>query len=240
MTDAHAHIGTPEELLVRERHGIRTILCGTQPESAAQVTGIATRSPLFVPCCALHPWQSALHQPEDMLPFLACCPIVGETGLDSTWCKVPMKAQMHAFLWNLDYSARTHKPIVLHTKGEERRIARILRQYSMTKVVHWYSSEEPPMEYLDQDCYFTIGPDALTNRAVQQVIALAPLHRLLIETDGMGAVSWAMDEAVPTDALPDVLSCIMHTIATLRNLPIAEVHALIERNFDALLANPSR
>jgi TatD DNase family protein len=235
MTDAHAHIGTDVELIVRLKRGIRTMLCGTEPASAAEVVRLAGQSPLFIPCCALHPWKAAAFRPEDMLPFLDVCPVVGETGLDSVWCDTLPDAQMEALLWNLDYAQRAGKPVVLHTKGMEREIARILRNYSMPKLVHWYSCEEPPTDYLDQDCYFTVGPDAETNAAVKQVIALTPLERLLVETDGLAAVEWALGRIVPSEELPDVLSAGMRVIAVVKRLPLEAVEAALERNFDNLL-----
>ncbi len=235
MIDAHAHPGTKAELRVRMEQGIRTLLCGVDPASAAEVLRIAADSFLFAPCCALHPWKAAAHRAEDMLPFLEACPVVGETGLDSVWCDVPVNAQMDAFLWNLDYAERTQKPVVLHTKGKEREIARILKSHSMRKVVHWYSCEEPPDDYLDQDCYFTIGPDAEKNAAVKRVIALAPLERLLTETDGLEAVHWALGKAVRAGELPMVLRAGMRVIAEEKRLAIEEVEAALERNYDALL-----
>ncbi len=235
MTDAHAHIGSDEELRVRLKRGIRTMLCGTEPASAAEVVRIAAQSPLFIPCCALHPWKAAAFRPEDMLPFLTACPVVGETGLDSVWCDTPLGAQMEAFLWNLDYAERNRKPVVLHTKGMEREIARIMKNHSMPKLVHWYACEEPPTDYLDQDCYFTVGPDAGANAAVRQVIALTPLERLMVETDGLAAVEWALGRVVFPDELPGVISAGARAIAEAKRLPLEEVEAALERNFDRFL-----
>ena len=237
MTDAHAHIGTDAELRVRLDRGIYTMLCGTDPASALEAVRLAAGSPLFTPCCALHPWNAAAYRPEDMLPFLESCPVVGETGLDGVWCDTPINAQMEAFLWNLDYAERNRKPVVLHTKGREREIARILKNYSMPKLVHWYSCEEPPCDYLDQDCYFTVGPDAKTDAAVKQVIALTPLDRLLVETDGLAAVEWALGRPVCAEELQDVLSEGMRVIAEVKRLAFEEVKAALERNFGMLLAH---
>ena len=131
MIDAHAHPGTVQERRMRERLGIATLLCGTDPASAAEALEYAAGSAVYTPCCALHPWKAADFPPEAMLPFLDQCPVVGETGLDSVWCDIPMTAQTEVFLWHLDYAQRTGKPVVLHTKGREREAAQILRRYSM-------------------------------------------------------------------------------------------------------------
>jgi TatD DNase family protein len=110
-----------------------------------------------------------------------------------------------------------------------------LKGYSVKKRVHWYSGEEPPTDYLDQDCFFTIGPDAETNEAVRQVIALAPIDRLLTETDGMNAVSWAIGRKARAEELPDVLRASVRAVAGIRRMPDEEVARAIRRNYDALL-----
>jgi len=235
VIDAHAHPGTPQERRIRERLGIATLLCGTDPASAADVLACAVGSAVFTPCCALHPWKAADFPPEAMLPFLEMCPVVGETGLDSVWCDTPMTAQTEVFLWHLDYAQRAGKPVVLHTKGREREAAQILRRYSMPKVVHWYSCEEAPGDYLEQGCYFTIGPDAETNPTVRRVAALAPLDRLLTETDGLNAVTWALGRNVEPEELPAVLRSELCVIAGEKKLPVETVARAVERNYHHLL-----
>lgn len=220
---------------MRERLGIATLLCGTDPASAAEALEYAAGSAVYTPCCALHPWKAADFPPEAMLPFLDQCPVVGETGLDSVWCDTPMTAQTEVFLWHLDYAQRTGKPVVLHTKGREREAAQILRRYSMPKVVHWYSCEEAPGDYLEQDCYFTIGPDVETSLAVRRVAALAPLNRLLTETDGLSAVAWALGRDAGPEEIPVVLHGELCAIAREKGLPVETVTRAVERNYHRLL-----
>ena len=87
------------------------------------------------------------------------------------------------------------KPVVLHTKGQEKHIARLIRAYPNTYLVHWYSGGEGLSDFLDLDCYFTIGPDVFYQPAVQKAAVLAPENRLLVETDGCSAVKWAYEQA---------------------------------------------
>ena len=49
LIDAHAHLDV-------DRPQLRTLLCGTEPVSAAKV--IARRSETVIPCCAVHPWNA--------------------------------------------------------------------------------------------------------------------------------------------------------------------------------------
>lgn len=235
MIDAHAHLGDEWEIDARIRGGVRTLMCGTDPDSARSVLAVCAQRKLFTPCCALHPWKAGAYAAEDMLPWLDQCPVVGETGLDAAWCDTPMRAQIEALIFNLDYAQRTLKPVVLHTKGAEQEVARILRPYTVRKLVHWYSCDRPPLGFLDQDCYFTIGPDVRTNPAVRRVAALAPLERLLIESDGMEAVRWARSAPAPAEALPEVLRDEARAIAEIRGIAAEAAEAALERNYDRFL-----
>lgn len=94
-----------------------------------------------------------------MEPWLLKASVIGEIGLDSVWCSVPLSVQEKAFCAQLELASAMKKPVVLHTKGQEKHIARLIRAYPNTYLVHWYSGEEGLSDFLDLDCYFTIGPD---------------------------------------------------------------------------------
>ena len=60
-------------------------------------------------------------------------------------------------------------------------------------------------QYLERDCFFTIGPDVRINPAVQQVVTKAPLDRLLVETDGLAAIEWALGRKALSEDWPALL-----------------------------------
>lgn len=209
LIDAHAHIDA-------DRRNILTVLCGTNPRSCAEV--LRRCSDLVIPCCALHPWFAQGCFLDDMLPFIEQSPILGEIGLDSVWTDVPMDTQRGVFRKQLDLAEKLQKPIVLHTKGMEKEIAETIAPYSMRKLVHWYSCMEHLELYIEQDCYFTVGPDCNENPAVQEVIRQAPLDRLLTETDGLDAVEWALGRKVAADEIEDVLRRELQAIADAKGI----------------------
>ena len=226
IIDAHAHIDV-------DRPGILTVLCGTEPLSAERV--LSMRAGNVIASCALHPWYAARHSVEDMLPYIEKSPILGEIGLDSVWTDVPMVHQYKAFREQLEIAARLNKPIVLHTKGMEEEIARMVRSFPHPVVVHWYSGPMDALEdFLAQGCHFTIGPDIAVNPSVQAVAKLAPDDRILFETDGMDAVRWALGD-IPSVDLPRVLYSSMCAAAKLRNQDSQTLLEYANGNFLRLL-----
>lgn len=214
--DAHAHAGDAQELALRQRLGLRTMLsCGSAAE-AARGQALAVRYPVLTITAGLHPWHAETERLSGLLPYMETCALVGEIGLDSVWCGVPLPVQRRAFSAQLDWAAAHGKGIVLHTKGCEREIARAIEGFPHPVIVHWYSGDSGALDrFLAQDCYFTVGPDVARNPSVQAVARLALEDRLLFETDGMDAVRWALGD-VPTARLPDVLIASVCAAAALR------------------------
>lgn len=229
--DAHAHFERPEELPFRA--GVTTVFCGVDPASAAALMPLA--GPDIIVSCGLHPWHCDRYDVADMLPFIERCPILGEIGMDSVWTDVPLNRQRAVFLEQLRLAEKLGKPVVLHTKGMEAEIARIVADYPVRKLVHWYSCGEHLDAYLRQDCYFSVGPDHRTNPAVQDVIRTAPLNRLLTETDGVGAIGWALGrEASPGD-IEGVLTGELAAIARAHGVTMEAAAAAVRQNLNEFI-----
>lgn len=231
LIDAHAHFKGSEELPARR--GVRTLYCGTHPDTAAQA--LALRGEDAPVSCGLHPWYADRFRVEDLLPFIRESDALGEIGLDSVWTDVDMERQRAAFEAQLRLAAELELPVVLHTKGMEAEIARALFPYPLRKLVHWYSDMDHLDAYLAQDCYFTIGPDFAHNPAVRQVLQRAPLDRVLTETDGLDALAWAYGrDAVPGD-IEAALRAELAAIARVHGLTEAAAEAVVEENFARFL-----
>lgn len=226
LVDAHAHLGSERERLARR--DILTVLCGTEPESAKRV--LELQNDFTLASCALHPWNVEKNAVEDMLSFIQASPILGEIGLDSVWTDADMSLQRAALTKQLELAAAFNKPVVLHTKGMEREIARAIRPYPVRKLVHWYSCMDFLEDYLEQDCYFTIGPDYRKNPAVAQVLCRAPLNRLMTETDGMSAVNWAVGTCVDPAQVGKVLEGELEAIAQSKGVTARAAREAVYRN----------
>ena len=215
--DGHAHVYSDEEAILRQKLGIRTMLSSGNPDQAEAAFRLSERYPVHTVTAGLHPWYTADFSPDVMRPFMEKACIVGEIGMDSVWCSVPLDIQKKAFIRQLDMAREMKKTVVLHTKGCETEIARIIEGYDLTFIVHWYSGVESDMKpYLEKDCYFTIGPSVGVDPLVSIVARLVPENRILFETDGMDAVSWAIGET-PLCELPSVLENSVGITASIRN-----------------------
>lgn len=253
LFDGHAHIGSKSEREVRRIQNIHSLICASTPEEAIQLEAICKEedSSVIHPTFGLHPWQAERYSFQDMEPWLLKTSIVGEIGMDSVWCSVPLSSQEKILCAQLELASDQKKPVILHTKGQETQIARLLRRYDNTYLVHWYSGTDGLSDFLDLDCYFTIGPDVFCNPEVRRAALLAPENRLLVETDGISAVQWAYEnaaEAVPSlskFSLPPfqdigaVLKRGIEETARLRGISAAILAETMEQNFYRFLGKES-
>ena len=235
-SDAHAHPGSGAEQGQRVRDGVFTLLCAGDPETAKKLLSAPMKQARWcVPTCGVHPWQADKIALADMEPYMAAAPVVGEIGMDSLWCAVPLKTQEEAFRRQLAFAAQAGKSVILHTKGQEKEIAAILPEYPNRYLVHWYSCGEHLENYLALDCYFSVGPDVFWNPAVRRVAQTVPLDRLLVETDGMAAVAWAWEQAPgekkrPPDSPKAALWATLQSLAALRGLPLETLGEITKAN----------
>lgn len=233
--DAHAHVHSVKETVLRQKLGIRTMISAGNPEQAKKAFETAEIYPVHTVTAGLHPWYTAAFSPETMRTYMARTPVIGEIGMDSVWCDVPLDAQRKAFIYQLDMAREMKKPVVLHTKGCESEIARIIGKYDVPFIVHWYSGEETELKpYLEKDCYFTIGPSVGVDPLVQNVARMVPANRILFETDGMDAVSWAIGET-PVEDLSKVLENSVRIASAIRGCTAAELCEHANRNYFRLI-----
>lgn len=250
------------ELALRRQHGIATFFSSGTPEewefmrrclSKNDISGNTGREhdgsrtqKLFWLSFGIHPWYSDRYRPEDYRNHMEQCDAVGEIGMDSVWCDVPLAVQRGCFSQQLELAAGLKKPVVLHTKGQEAEIARMMRGFPGKVCVHWYSGDMSSFEaFLELGCYFTLGPDlasaciekkepaaGLYRKMLQEI----PVNRLFIETDGISAVAWARGaEYLELEEIPAVLEKNLAFTAAEKRMDAQKLQERIRQNLQEFL-----
>lgn len=256
MIDMHAHLsclteGAPgdnasrikalalEELELRKANGITTCFSTGTPGEWRCLEPFRTRKEILV-SFGIHPWYCGDYTVEECREYLEACDFVGEIGMDSVWCAVPLDLQQRQLERQLQIAADLKKPVVLHTKGEEERIGDMIRGFPEKVCVHWYSGSEAGLEtFLKRDCYFTLGPDTAAlcrqNKSLNlRMVREIPADRLFVETDGISAVAWARGEAqADLREIPAVLRENLEYAATVKGCPAEALAEQMEANLQA-------
>lgn len=227
MHDAHYHYSKEINALQNE-YGISGI-CNVTNEIEFE---LVHQKQLFY-SCGVHPWNASLDTFESMLPLLKKAPIIGEIGMDSVWCDLDLNIQKEVFEKQLQLAHALNKPVILHTKGQEKTILELIRKYPNTYVVHWYGCMDYVKEYDEVVSYFTIGPSIGKEEEVTHLVKQVSMDKLLMESDGIEAVKWAIDSDDYIAALKNEIT----VVASLKNQSYSEVERILDQNFSKLIKN---
>lgn len=225
MHDAHYHYS--EEILKQQKKYRIPGICSTADPSEYAV---AKKNGLTI-SCGIHPWHADNTSFDEMLPLMKEAHFIGEIGMDSVWCDVDLLVQKEVFEKQIILAKEWKKPVILHTKGQEKEILDILNQYPNMYLIHWYSCLDWLKEYDQIASYFTIGPSVGNDEAVTQVAEEISLDKLLLETDGISAIEWANGnrEYYPT------LKHSIEVIAEIKGISSSETEKILDRNFERFI-----
>ena len=229
LIDAHCHLASNQELAQLQIKQQITSIINCQTPEEWQINSKLTMhmQPLSF---GIHPWDVNKLKFEEIVPYLKLADAVGEIGLDSVWTKNDMALQTKTFRKQLAWAAKKQKPVILHTKGCEKEILAIIRQYPNNYFVHWYDCRKYQKDYIDLGCYFSICLDIIDNPAVIKLAQSVPLDHLLIETDGLNSVEWLLNKPVSVTDYSGILKQTLTALAHLRHIDSNKLATILGKN----------
>jgi len=228
--DAHTHIERNNFKDILANKNIAFVASAGNPEECRFLLGLQKDFENLHCSFGIHPWLASSCTFEEILPFLEKAPYIGEIGMDCVWCDTDLNIQESIFKQHLDYAQKTKKPVILHTKGCEEQVSDILIGYSMPILVHWYSCGAHLERYIQQGCFFTIGPDVGLNPIVADIVKTISLDRILVETDGLSALEWVFNRHVSATEIPHILQNTIREIANIKNCSISDMVEIVRQN----------
>ena len=231
LHDAHLHIKNDRLVHVLKEAHIECIANAANDEEYHFLKQMQKEYKGITISFGIHPWNSETYTFEQMLPYLNEACIIGEIGMDKVWCDCDLQKQQSLFEQQLAFASNHHKPVILHTKGMEKEILSCIKKYPNTYLVHWYSCDQYLQEYIDYGCYFTIGASVMMDEAVYQVALEVPLQRMLLESDGIDALSWAFDKVMSEEDYVAYLHQHLQLLATLRHVNYDDLLRQLHNNY---------
>lgn len=234
LHDAHFHYS--KELIQQfQQNKIQGIMNVDSIEEYALALSLQEKIPNLTISVGVHPWKIDTISYQSLSHYFDSVHIIGEIGLDNVWCETDLDLQREVFQKQLAYASKHHKPVILHTKGMEKEIVETIKQYPNTYLVHWYSCEEHLQDYIDLNCYFTVGPSIGKDPTVDAVAKNVSLDHLLIETDGLSAIDWAFDRHIEPNDYIKVLNRSIQEIAKIKGIDVNQVEDQLKDNFQRFI-----
>jgi len=251
LVDSHCHLDSAEFDADRDAviqraidAGVETMVAigtGHGPPDLEAGMRLADRYSCFLATAGVHPHDAAkaTEETNKHLKNLLRHPkviAVGEIGLDYHYDFSPREVQQSVFQQQLKIAAEARKPIVIHTREAWDDTFQLLEEHwkpvGLPGIMHCFSGGlTEARRSLDLGFYLSFGgivtyPKALE---VQEAARMAPLDRILIETDAPYLAP------VPKRGKRNEPSLLVHTaakLAVLRGISVAELAAATTANFD--------
>lgn len=172
----------------------RVVNIGASLESTKRTLELMEQYPFIYGAVGVHPSESGELKEEDMAWLESLLRrekvvAVGEIGLDYYWKEPEISIQKHWFIRQLDLARRHSLPVVIHSRDADKDTLDIMKAEKAGEiggVIHCFSySREMAREYLNMGFYLGIGGVSTFQNArhLKEVIAYAPLEKLVLETD---------------------------------------------------------
>lgn len=266
--DAHNHLqderfaGQQAELAAASRAAgvARMVVNGSCESDWPQVAALAREFPdLVVPSFGHHPWyvgERTARWREALVELLDSTPgaVIGEIGLDRWKPGLAYDGQEEVFLVQLRLAAERNLAASIHCLQTWGRLLDLLRTTPRPArgfLLHSYGGPAEMVAPLAKlGAHFSFPGYFMQERKARQreAFKLVPADRLLIETD---APDQLLPEAANAHPLADArtgkplnhpanLPAIYQFMADLRGVPLAELAAQVEQNFERLFGAAPR
>jgi TatD DNase family protein len=156
---------------------------------------------------------------------------VGECGLDFFRMRSPREDQERAFRTQVALALEAGLPLVVHVRDAWDAILRLLDEGSAERVViHCFTGDAAiAREVVARGWYLSFAGNITypKNDGIRDAAALAPLDRILVETD---SPFLAPQRVRGRDNAPANVLDVIEAIATLRGEPVENVRTMTARN----------
>lgn len=200
--DSHAHYDDEafEEdrdplLMGMQEAGVGAIVnVGASLRGVRDTAALTEKYPFVYGAVGIHPDHVEQLNDDVMEEMRSLCArekivAVGEIGLDYYWDKNPREMQKEWFIRQLALAKEVRLPVNIHSREAAQDTFDIMKTEhagSTGGVIHCYSgSKEMARDYLNLGYYLGVGGVVTFKnaRVLKEVVAYAPLDRILVETD---------------------------------------------------------
>ncbi|MEQ9337136.1 MAG: TatD family hydrolase [Miltoncostaeaceae bacterium] len=242
MVDSHAHLESCDQDvadLVAEAAGEgveRIVTIGMGEDSSRRAVALTERFPGVFAAVGVHPHDAGSFTAADpvWMRELSAHPkvvAIGECGFDHHYDHASHEDQERAFRAQIALAREVGLPLVIHTREATEDTMRVLGEDAagLPVILHCFSIPERLDDAVERGYMLSLAGPVTYKRShdLQRAAALAPLDRLLVETDS----PYLAPE--PRRGRPNRPANVAHTlrfVAALRDMPAEDLDAATSAN----------
>lgn len=245
LPDSHAHIDMiqkdPREVVTSAyRAGVSPLITiGINIPSSREAVLLASRHEGVFASVGIHPNDSSNTGEEEMKELRRLAEssdrvvAIGETGLDYYRDSSPPESQKRALRLQIRLAKELNRALVIHDREAHADVLDILGEEKAGEVpviFHCFSGDGALLEECAERGYYISFAGPITFKKAEQarrMAALAPLDRLLVETDSP-FLSPVPFRGKPN--LPERVRLVAERLAEIRSLPLEEMTGVLREN----------
>ncbi len=200
MIDTHSHINFEDykenfdrfiqELKNNEIEHV--IIPGVEPKTFGEIVSLCERYDMLYGAIGVHPSEAKTYTAETEKQIYEKCKhqkiiAIGEIGLDYYWEQETKELQKDIFRKQLKIAQELQIPVLIHDREAHDDTFNIIQEFQLKDVIfHCFSgNKEFAQKCIDKGFYVAIGGVVTFKNAkdLKEVAKLAPLDRILLETD---------------------------------------------------------
>ena len=193
----------------------------------------------------IHPWNIGHLSPNEIQDTVGLISqhatskeglvAVGEIGLDPQYGKSEELHNLQLLVFDkmLHAAEKSNLPVIIHSRGSQSEILRLLPSYSLKGVLlHWFGgSVELLPQIMDRGYYISEGPTSVYSDKTREIIRQVAINNFLTETDGPVRFSGPFKGRMTT---PSFILPVVRAVAELKEMRETEVADQILQNFRQL------
>ncbi len=182
----------------------------------------------------LHPelTNQYYRQIDKFIELLPKTRYIGEVGLDYTTNNLIFKKTQKDIFQQiiLECSKFKNKILTIHSRRAEKDVLQLMRGFSGTAILHWYSgSIKNLLEAIERGYYFSVNQQMLLSKSGREIVDSIPIDRMLIESDA----PFTKGQELQYDV--NFMNDIYHYFKKMRKIDETELSLIFRNNFKDIL-----
>lgn len=240
IIDTHIHLyddkyTNAEDIIIdaQKNDVSKMIVVGYDKKSSFKAIQLAEKYSFLYAAIGIHP-SEVLKENDllwlDELVLHNKVVAIGEIGLDYYWDKSFIAKQKEMFEYQINIARKYNKPLIIHSRDAIQDTYDILKKYSLTGVIHCFSSSvQMAKQFIKLGYFLGIGGVVTfkNSKEIKEVVKEIPINYLLSETDGPYLSPEPFRGKVNK---PSYLPLVIDKIAFIKGMDVNDVKNILKDN----------
>lgn len=182
-----------------------------------------------------HPCENIEINIEELDAIAGEAMAIGETGIDLFHKNVPIEIQISNFEKQILVARKHNLPVIVHCRDGEAHVIEMIKKYSKVRyILHCFAGNSEFLEaLLPYKTLFSFSALVTykNTEAIQKAVAIAPLDRIILETDSPFLIPYNHRKQGHKANEPSFIVENLQKVAEIKNISVEDLQKFSTENF---------